>query len=438
MPLVLPSYDISLLYVEDDNAARMQISRLLERVVANLYIAGNGQEGFALYREHLPDIVVTDIMMPIMNGLDMAREIRQITPDCQIIVLTAFTDTEYLVDCINIGINNYVQKPVDFSQLSQSIGLCSDHVQMKKRLRRQDDLIYLLSQATEQAPAPVVITALDGTIEYVNGMFSRVTGYDAKEVIGQNPSILKSNLNPPEIYQDLWQTIKAGNEWESELANRRKNGQIYWEWVRICPLRNSDGMIVKYLKVSQDITERKKYEESLHFLGTHDLMTGLYNRSYFDAVFKRMLTGSDYPISIVIADIDGLKQVNDTRGHDEGHLLIRGAARSLLAAFRTNDVVSRIGGDEFAVLLPHTDAETAQAAVDRIKAGFSDAQTEMAENTHALSIGIATAGDASQLECALKLADERMYLDKFKRKKSAVDSSPTANASYEMLDEIKK
>ena len=283
MPLVFPRYDISLLYVEDERATRGQISRLLEHVVTELYVAGNGQEGLELYRAHSPDVVLTDIKMPVMNGLDMAREIRQIAPDCQIIILSAYCDTEYLLECIMLGINQYSQKPVNFAQLTQSIGLCSDHVQLKKRLKKQDDLIHLLSQAMEQAPAPVVITARDGTIEYVNAMFCRVTGYEPEEVIGQNPRILKSDLSPPEVYQDLWQTILEGKEWESELANRRKNGQIYWEWVRISPLRDSCGNVVKYLKVSQDITERKNYEESLHFLSTYDPLTGLYNRSYFDA-----------------------------------------------------------------------------------------------------------------------------------------------------------
>lgn len=419
MSSVLAKYDITLLYVEDEQSTREQISRLLEQIVTKLFVAGNGQEGLELYRTHTPDVVLTDIMMPVMNGLDMCREIRRIAPDCQIIVLSAYCDTEYLLDCITLGIHQYSQKPVNFSQLTQSISLCSDHVQLKKRLKRQDDQIYLLSQAMEQAPAPVVITALDGTIEYVNAMFVRVTGYEAQEVIGQNPRVLKSDINPPEVYQDLWQTIKAGKEWESELANRRKNGQIYWEWVRICPLRDSRGNVVKYLKVSQDITERKNYEESLHFLSTHDPLTGLYNRSYFDAVFKRMLTGPDYPISIVIADIDGLKQVNDTCGHDEGDRAIRKAAESLMAAFRASDVVSRIGGDEFAVLLPHTDEDTARAAVERIRSDAGEGSPQKGAVSHGLSLGIATAREASELEHSLKLADERMYRAKFERKRCA-------------------
>jgi diguanylate cyclase (GGDEF)-like protein/PAS domain S-box-containing protein len=416
---IVPSYDISLLYVEDEQSTREQISRLLKHVVTRLYVAGNGEEGLEFYRAHTPDVVLTDIRMPIMNGIDMVREIRQIAPDCQIIVFSAYCDTAYLLDCISLGINQYSKKPVNFSQLMLSIGRCSDHVQLKKRLKRQDDQIHLLSQAMEQAPAPVVITGLDGTIEYVNAMFSRVTGYGAKEVIGQNPCILASDLNPPEVYQDLWQTIQSGKEWESELASCRKNGQIFWEWVRVCPLRDSCGVVVKYLKVSQDITERKNYEESLHFISTHDPLTGLYNRSYFDAVLKRMITSTDYPISVVIADIDGLKQVNDTCGHDEGDQVIRRAAETLMVAFRASDVVSRIGGDEFAVLLPHTDEEAAQAAVDRIKSGCNEAQKRLIECAHGLSVGIATARDAAELELSLKLADERMYRDKFENKKRA-------------------
>lgn len=412
----IPHYDISLLYVEDETATREQISRLLERSVSTLYVATNGRQGLELFQTHTPDIVLTDIRMPVMNGLEMAREIRQLAPDCQIIILTAYSDTDYLLDCISIGINQYTQKPVDYAKLTQSIGICCDYIHLKRRLKKQDDYIHLLSQAMEQAPTPVMITDLDGNIEYVNAMFSRVTGYTSEEVIGQNPSLFKSGITPQEVYQKLWQAIRAGYEWESELANRKKNGEIYWEWVKICPLRDAAGNIKKYLKVSQDITERKLYEENLQFLSTHDPLTGLYNRAYFEAEMKRIAASRDFPVSIIIADIDGLKMVNDTWGHDEGDQVIRRAAESILAAYRAGDVVARIGGDEFAVLLPHTDEETAMAAVQRIRTGCNEAMNRQDELFKGLSLGVATAGKAAELESALKNADTCMYLDKNDKK----------------------
>ena len=354
MKTTSPHYDIRLLYVEDDQASRDLVSRLLGRQVREFHVAVNGREGLELFRTLSPDVVLTDIMMPEMDGLEMIRKIREIDPECQIVILTAFCDTEYLLDCISLGINHYSIKPVNFAQLSHVIGVCSDSIQLKRDLKKQGELVHMLSQAMEQAPAPVVITALDGSIEYVNAMFSRITGYTAAEVLGRNPRLLKSNINPPEVYQDLWQTIRAGKEWESELANRRKNGQIYWEWVRICPLLDSQGVVTKYLKVAQDITERKNYEENLHFLSTHDPLTGLFNRSYFDAVLKRLAASHDYPVSIVIADIDGLKLVNDCLGHEEGDRVIRRAAESLMSVFRpaTSSRASVVTNSRFCCRIP--------------------------------------------------------------------------------------
>ena len=412
-------YDISLLYVEDEKVTREQVSRILQRVVTELHVAENGQVGLELYREKRPDIILTDIMMPIMNGLEMSREIRKLDRDSQLIMLTAYSDTEYLLECISLGVNQYVQKPVDFSCLTKAIEACSNYVLLKRRIQQQETRILMLSQAIEQAPAPVVITDLEGAIQYVNAMFCRLSGYAADEVLGRNPRMFKSGLTTDELYNDLWQTILSGKDWQGEIANRHKNGSIYWETVKICPLRDANGTATGYLKVSQDITERKQYEENLQYLGTHDPLTGLYNRAYFDAELERLEAGREFPVSVVIADIDGLKEVNDSRGHDAGDRLIKGAAEALLSAFRAGDVVARIGGDEFAVLLPHTDEDAALAAVQRVRHASSDRR--IGHHAQTLSLGMATAGQAGELHSALKSADERMYLDKSTRKRQQVD-----------------
>ncbi len=410
----LKHYDISLLYVEDERITREQISRILQRVVTDLYIAEDGRQGLKIYKEKHPDIIMTDIMMPAMNGLEMSREIRALDRDSQIIMLTAYSDTEYLLECISLGINQYVQKPVDFSQLTTAIESCSDYIHMKRKLKHQEDRIKMLSQAVEQAPALIMITSLNGTIQYINSMFSRMTGYSSAEVLGRNPRILKSDLNPPEIYKELWETILSGSEWKGELANKRKDASIYWEVVKICPLRDSHNNITGFLKVSQDITDRKQYEENLQYVGTHDPLTGLFNRAYFDAEFKRLESSRDYPVSIVMADIDGLKIVNDSKGHDEGDNLIKGAAEVLLSAFRAGDIVARIGGDEFAILLVRTDNDAAREAIKRIKGYEND--HHLGTFAKSLSLGISTANRPSELFESMKTADQLMYKDKSERK----------------------
>ncbi len=120
-----------------------------------------------------------------------------------------------------------------------------------------------LSRVVEQSPSSVMITDTKGNIEYVNPKFTEVTGYAPDEVIGGNPNILKSGLNPPELYQDLWQCLRSGRQWRGEMHNRKKNGELFWESASIGPITAPDGTITHFLAVKEDITEFKKTQEQL-------------------------------------------------------------------------------------------------------------------------------------------------------------------------------
>ena len=120
-----------------------------------------------------------------------------------------------------------------------------------------------LAQAVEQSPASVVITHLNGAIDYVNPKFVDVTGYTPAEVIGRKPNILKSDGNPPELYKDIWTRLASGREWRGDLQNRKKNGEMFWESATIAPIKASDGTVTHYLIVTEDITERRKAESQL-------------------------------------------------------------------------------------------------------------------------------------------------------------------------------
>jgi PAS domain S-box-containing protein len=120
-----------------------------------------------------------------------------------------------------------------------------------------------LSRAVEQSPTSVVITDTHGTIEYINPKFTELTGYNATEVMGKNPRILNSGKMPPGHFQNLWETILAGREWHGEFRNKKKNGELFWEYARISPIRNSEGQITHFVAVKENITERKRLQAKL-------------------------------------------------------------------------------------------------------------------------------------------------------------------------------
>lgn len=144
----------------------------------------------------------------------------------------------------------------DFNQCRTVISDITDHKRLEDELRK-------LSNAIEQSPCSVIITDTKGNIEYVNPKFCKTTGYTPEEAIGQNPRILKSGEKPPEEYKGLWDTITSGNEWRGEFHNKKKTGELYWEYASISPIRNSEGVITHFLAVKEDVTERKRMEEEI-------------------------------------------------------------------------------------------------------------------------------------------------------------------------------
>ena len=129
--------------------------------------------------------------------------------------------------------------------------------------QRREEQLRKLSSAVEQSPAAVLVTDRDGDIEYVNPKFTRITGYEPDEVLGQNPRILNSGRQPAEFYEDLWSTITSGREWSGELCNRKKNGELFWESARISPIRDATGQITHFVAVKEDVTELRRAREAL-------------------------------------------------------------------------------------------------------------------------------------------------------------------------------
>lgn len=281
--------------------------------------------------------------------------------------------------------------------------------------RQAEETRRLQSAALNAAANAIIITDREGAIQWANPAWSELTGYSAQEAVGQNPRILKSGVQDEAYYKKLWDTILTGEVWRGELVNKRKDGSLYSEEQTITPVRDALGEITHFVAIKADITQRKQMEVRLKQLSIHDALTGLYNRGFFDEELARLECGRQFPVSIVMADIDRLKETNDEQGHAAGDDLLKRAAQVFSAAFRSEDVIARIGGDEFAVLLPNTDIVTAETVLRRVQTRLQEQNAKRTGAPLSISFGISAADKLKPLREALKEADANMYLKKRER-----------------------
>jgi diguanylate cyclase (GGDEF)-like protein len=216
-----------------------------------------------------------------------------------------------------------------------------------------------------------------------------------------------------------------------------RQGKGAYTWGSATLLRDSDGEIMGAIKTVKDFTEYKETQKQLEYLSMHDTLTGLYNRGYFDEEMSRLNNPRWVPVSIIICDLDNLKLVNDTLGHHQGDRLLKAAGAVIRTPFRSSDVIARIGGDEFALLLPKTGAGAAKEAADRIKKAVEHYNLSTPDFPLSLSIGHAT-GDLPVFNTFVE-ADNRMYQEKIKQsaevKKSFISKLMSVLSSRKYFDE---
>ena len=281
--------------------------------------------------------------------------------------------------------------------------------------KQQSEYIRLAAAVFAHANEGIVITDINGHIQHINAAVSQITGYEPIEVVGKTPSLFSSGRHSKDFYANMWQCIKHKNEWQGEVWNRRKNGDIYPEWLSVSALRDDYGQVSHYIGVFSDITERKAQEERIRHMAGHDALTGLANRSALEDNFCQLSSLSErngHQLALLFLDLDRFKWINDSLGHHVGDQLLIAVSQRIKETLRESDFLCRLGGDEFVILLPDlTSAREASHVANKVLTTLSTPFTiDAHELNTSFSIGIAVyPNDGRDFNILLKHADNAMY-----------------------------
>lgn len=283
--------------------------------------------------------------------------------------------------------------------------------------RKESNRLFTLSAAVfEHAAEAIMITSNNNVIEVVNPAFTKISGYSAEEVMGKTPAILKSGRQDDNFYKKMWNTLVENDCWEGEIWNKRKNGDIYPEYLSISVVKDSEGNITQFISMFSDITKRKKYEQNIWYQANFDQLTGLPNRKYcMERLFEEIqgAARNEAQVGLMFLDLDRFKLINDTLGHTAGDELLQLVATRLRLCLREDDIVARIGGDEFVAILPNIKnrletERVAQKVINLLSSPFTLGQHY--ESVVSTSIGMTLfPQDGTCVETLLRNADTAMY-----------------------------
>jgi len=442
---------IRLLLVEDDLSDQIGFKRFVKKqnLPYDYKISSSVSEAIQDLKNNQFDIIIADHALGDGTAFDLFEYIPSFTP---IIFVTGNGNEDVAVSALKNGASDYLTKDIEGRYLKLLPHIIDNVLKSKADERELDNYRHHLEKlvkertvelrkeikyrksierqlrllaVTFETHEAVVITDAEGNILRVNSAFVKLTGYSTEEVLGKNMSLLKSGLQDDEFYASMWSELLCNGRYAGEMWNRRKSGTIFPERLTITAITDEEGKVTHYVGNIADITEQKRAEEEIKKLAFYDTLTGLANRrllldriNHECAISKR----HGYFGSVIFLDLDDFKPINDTYGHEAGDELLVHVAARLCDTLREDDTASRLGGDEFIVLIHASDIAFNTALLNamiiarKIQKALSQGYSfKSQEYTFTASIGIAVFPEQGKdAEGILNKADKAMYISKKK------------------------
>lgn len=421
--------NINVLYVEDEQDVREFTSKTISTIVNSVVVAKNGREGLEKFNDN-PDInlILTDINMPKMGGLEMCAEIRKTDDEIPIVITSAHSDPDFLKQAIDVKVSAYAMKPIDLYHLIESMIKAVEPIFLRKELEKvNSNLENKIEEAIKKTKLildaqdnMVILTDLKKEID-VNKKFLEYFNVETLEdFLNKKISILSQCKKENGFFSSS--NIEDTNSWILEILKLS-------EIDRVVKIENSQGedrvFTVNiddyehkgehYVVSFTDITELKEKSNLLEYQATHDQLTGLFNRQKFNQIFLKEIKRDkryDNALSLIIFDIDDFKSFNDDFGHNIGDEVLKIISKIVLKSVREHDTIVRWGGEEFLVLLPQTEIKGAVNVAEKIRHSIEEFESSDIPRQITASFGVTKLQQDDDENSVIKKADEALYTAK--------------------------
>jgi diguanylate cyclase (GGDEF)-like protein/PAS domain S-box-containing protein len=365
-----------------------------------------------------PQIILSDFAMPHFDGLSALKVVRRVRPELPFIFVSGTIGEETAIESLHSGANDYVLK-TNLSRLPIAVRRALHDAEERAARLETEEALRLRDRAVEASVNPVVIVSAadpEMPLVYVNQAFETVTGYTRDEVLGRNLRLLQGDDREQPDIDKIRRAIAEQCDAQALLRNYRKDGSLFWNMLYVTPVRDPhSNLVTHFVGVQNDITELKRYQDELEHQANHDALTGLANRNLLkDRLHQALALAHRYgrPFSIAFIDLDNFKLINDSLGHEVGDQVLKIAGERLAGCVREGDTVSRVGGDEFVLLVAdHDRDESVFRIVQRIIGAIAEPfLIQSREFKVTCSVGVASfPRDGEDADTLLRNADTALY-----------------------------